>query len=73
MTEYFRKASVIDSLLNSQSSEAVAERMKIQIGKAAFLQAFAVFLLDRARFYAFSGSGQYETVGMLRLSAEWLR
>lgn len=73
MTEYFRKASVIDSLLNSQSSEAVAEGMKIQMGKAAFLQAFAVFLLDRARFYAFPGPGQYETIGTLHVNTEQLR
>ena len=48
----------------------VAKRMKIQIGKMTFLQALAVSFLNRARLHAVSGSGQYETVGMLRLGAE---
>ena len=72
MTKYFGKTSVINSFLNSQSSEAVAERMKIQIGKLAFLQALAISLLNCARFHAFSGPGQYKTVGILRLRAQQL-
>ena len=33
MTKYFRKTSVIDSFLNSQSSKTVTERMKEELRK----------------------------------------